>query len=313
MTIRWYRLAVFALWLAAMSWLTVRKILPPFFTGKPPIYESANGDKPRPPVAWYIYLNQCRLGWALSEISQQTTDTTEIHSLVHFDALPLGELLPIYLRNIARASTQAAGSMELEVESDLITNPLNQLVSFYSKFRPKSGQSLVRIDGSVEADKLKISVHVGDTGWDTELPLPESKIRDSFAPEMELRGLYLGQSWTIFAFSPLALPSHPMDMIRGRPPTEVLYAKVEEQARLMWNGQLEPTWVVVYRSDTSDGPGSEKNIRNRLWIRRDGMVVRQEVLLGDHSLQFTRLSEEDAARLHNKHKEFFRQQPAAKR
>ena len=104
-----------------------------------------------------------------------------------------------------------------------------------------------------------------------------------------------------------------MDMIRGRPPTEVLYAKVEEQARLMWNGQLEPTWVVVYRSDTSDGPGSEKNIRNRLWIRRDGMVVRQEVLLGDHSLQFTRLSEEDAARLRDKHKEFFRQQPAAKR
>ena len=49
MTIRWYRLAVFALWLAAMSWLTVRKILPPFFTGEPPVYESASGDKPRPP------------------------------------------------------------------------------------------------------------------------------------------------------------------------------------------------------------------------------------------------------------------------
>ena len=183
MTIRWYRLAVFALWLAAMSWLTVRKILPPFFTGEPPIYESANGDKPRPPVAWYIYLNQRRLGWALSEISQQTTDTTEIHSLVHFDALPLGELLPIYLRNIARASTQAAGSMELEVESDLITNPLNQLVSFYSKFRPKSGQSLVRIDGSVEADKLKISVHVGDTGGILNCRCPKARFATASHPK----------------------------------------------------------------------------------------------------------------------------------
>ena len=33
----WYRLAVFALWLAAMSWLAVGKILPPFFTGEPPV------------------------------------------------------------------------------------------------------------------------------------------------------------------------------------------------------------------------------------------------------------------------------------
>ena len=62
MTIRWYRLAVFALWLAAMSWLAVRKILPPFFTGEPPVYESADGDKPRPPVAWYLYLNAA--AWA---------------------------------------------------------------------------------------------------------------------------------------------------------------------------------------------------------------------------------------------------------
>ena len=70
MTIRWYRLAVFALWLAAMSWLAVCKILPPFFLGEPPAYASVGNDTPRPPVAWYLYLNDRRLGWALSEISQ---------------------------------------------------------------------------------------------------------------------------------------------------------------------------------------------------------------------------------------------------
>ena len=97
---------------------------------------------------------------------------------------------------------------------------------------------------------------------------------------MELRGLHLGQSWTIVSYSPLALPSNPMDLLKGRPPTEVLFAKVEEQTQLTWNGQLEPTWVVVYRTDTSEGPGNEKNIRNRLWVLRDGTVVRQEVRLG---------------------------------
>ncbi len=59
--------------------------------------------------------------------------------------------------------------------------------------------------------------------------------------------------------------------------------------------------MVVYRSDTSEGPGSEKNIRNRLWVRRDGTVVRQEVFLGDHSLLFMRMPEKDAAELRDEH------------
>ncbi len=311
MTIRWYRLAVFALWLVATSWLTVRKILPPFFIGEPPSYEVASGDGPRPPVAWNVYLNEHRLGWAMSEISRHSTDITEIHSLVHFDRLPVQEILPIGLRAIAYASTQAAGSTQWEVESNLITNPLNQLVSFDSRFRPKGGQSLVKIEGSVEGDKLKLSVRVGDyNNPNIELPMPDSKIRDSFTPEMELRGLRLGQSWTIVSYSPLALPSHPMDMIQGRPPTEVLFAKVEERTQSPWNGRLEPMWVVVYRSEAGEGPGSEKNIRNRLWVRRDGTVVRQEVYLGEHCLLFMRLPDEDAAKLRDEHKEFQGQPPA---
>lgn len=313
MTIRWYRLAVLALWLAATSWLAIRKILPPFFSGEPPAYDSADADKPRPPVAWYLYLNEHRLGWALSEISQQSTDTTEIHSLVHFDRLPIEELLPLYLRSIAYASTQAAGSTQWEVESNLITNSaLDQLVSFSSKFRPKNGQSLVKIEGGVEGDKLKVAVRLGDyDNPDIELQIPENKIRDSFAPEMQLHGLHLGQSWTIVSYSPLALPTNPLDLVRRRPPTEVLFAKVEEQAPFMWNGRLEPMWVVVYRTDGGEGPGGEKNVRNRLRVRRDGTVVRQEVFLGDNSLLFMRMPEKDAAKLRDEHAEFPRQPPQA--
>ncbi len=310
MTIRWYRLAVLALWLAAMGWLAVCWILPPFFAGEPPAYGLADADKPRPPVAWYLYLNDRRLGWALSEIIQHSGDTTEIHSLVHFNTiLALEETLPIALRVIARASTEAAGSMEWEVESNLITNSaINQLVAFSSKLRPKSGQSLVNIDGSVEGEKLKLTVRLGDLPpQEFPLPLPENKVRDGFSPEMELRGLRLGQSWTIVSYSPLDLPSNPMDMLKDRPPTKVLFAKVEEQAQLTWHGHLQPMWVVVYRSDTSDGPGSEKNIRNRLWVDRDGTVVRQEVRLGEHSLLFARMPERDAVRLRDEHQEFQRQ------
>ena len=296
-----------------MNWLVVRKVLPPFLSGEPPAYDSADTDRPHPPVAWSLYLSERPLGWAWSESSQQATGTTELHCLVHFDSLPsLEKILPIWLGDIARASTQAVGSGEMEVESNLITNSaLNQLVSFYSKFRPKSGQSVVNLAGSVEKDKLKLVVRIGD--WlprEFELPLPDNKIRDGFAPETELRGLHLGQSWTIVSYSPLALPSHPVEVFQGRPPTEVFFAKVEDQAQMTWNGRLEPTWVVVYRSDAREGPGNEKNIRNRLWVRRDGTVVRQEILLGDHSLLFMRMPEKDAAVLRNAHQELQRQPSA---
>jgi hypothetical protein len=311
MTIRWYRLAVFALWLGAMSWLAVCKILPPFLIGGPPAYEAADADTPGPPVAWYIYLNGRRLGWALSEVSRQS-ETAEIHSLVHIDNLPWKEFLPIYLRGIASAGTRAAGPTEMEVESNLITNSaLSQLVSFDSRFRAKGRQqSLVKIEGVVEGDKLKFSVHVGNTAWDSELPMPDSKVRDGFAPELQLRGLRMGQRWKIMSYSPLALPTHPLDMIEGRPPTEVLFAKVEERTPLTWNEKSEPMWVVVYRSDTSDGPDNEKNIRNRLWVHRDGTVVQQEVFLGDHRLLFKRIPEKDATSLRDKHNEFNKPQSA---
>jgi hypothetical protein len=318
MRIRWYRLAVLALWLVAMSWLVVCKILPPLLIGEPPIYASMAAERARPPVAWYLNLNDIRLGWALSEISRQSTDATEIHSLVHFDGLPLDQLLPVYLRELARASIQSAKRMEMEVESHMLINPLNQLQSFDSKlkFRPHTGQSLVTIEGNVDGDKLKLAFRVGDMPLERmELSMPENKIRDSFSPETELRGLHLGQSWTIVTYSPLALPSNPLDLVQHRAPTEVLLAKVEEKTLVMWNGQMEPAWLVVYRSDASQTPDDERNIRNRMWVRTDskdgtdGMVIRQQVLLGGNSLLFSRMPEKAAGQLRGERKDFSSQQP----
>ncbi len=309
MRFRWYRFAVFALWLSAITWLTVRKILPPFFKGEPPGYETAASDLPRPPVGWNLYLDQTCLGWALSESTQQSTDTTEIHSLIHFDRFPLEKLLPFLLRQLVLASLPHTVNTEMEVESHLLTNTaLNQLVSFESKFRPKGGQSYVKINGDLEGDKLKLSVHLPNfDNPNIELPMPDARIRDSFSPEMELHDLHLNQSWTIISYSPMAVANRPLDMIQGRPPTEVLFARVEDRIPFAWNGRTRPTWLVVYRSEADEGPGSEKSIRNRLWVRRDGTVVKQEVTLGEHQLRFIRMSDEDAIRLGNGHGDFSKQ------
>ena len=290
----------------------VRKILPTLLIGEPPAYATAGKDRQRP-VAWYLYLNESRLGWALSNIGRQTTDVTEIHNLVHFDGLPLDKLLPMYLRAFAHASIQAANSMEMEVESNMLINPLNQLQSFDSKlrFRPSSGQSLVAIDGNVEGDALVLNYRCGDFPPEKiSVPMPDSKIRDGFSPETELRGLRLGQKWTIVSYSPLSLPANSLDLLQHRAPTVVLLAEVEEKQDLRWNGRMEPAWLVVYRSDTSQNPGSESTVRNRMWVRvSDGTVIREEVVLGGNSLTFNRMTDNDAAELRSQRKEFSTGQP----
>ncbi len=318
MRIRWYQLAVLVLWLAATSWLLVRKIIPPLLIGEPPDYATVITGKQRPPVAWYLHLNNHKLGWALSEVSRQSTDVTEIHSLVHFDGLPLEELvnqlLPFYLRSFALSTFQAVKSKEMEVESHMLINPLKQLQSFDSKLRlrPNLGQSVAAIDGNVEGDSLVVNYRCAEFPQQKiTLSLPENKIRDGFSPEVELksdRGLYLGQKWTVVTYSPLSLPD-PVQLLQHRAPTVVLLAEVEEQTSVIWNGQREPAWLVVYRTDAGETPGSETNVCNRMWVRMDGTVVREEVLLFGHSLMFSRMPDKDAATLRAKGNEFFLQQP----
>ena len=307
-----YRLAVLGLWLATMSWLVIYKILPPLLLGQPPIYASAAVDRNRPPTGWYLNLNNSRLGWALSETIRQPTDVTVIHSLVHFDGLPLDRLMPSYLWQFAPKSSLIAKGLETDVESKMLINPLDQLQSFDAtvKFRPKSGQSLVHIEGNVDGDTLKLSFRAGDMPQQTwPLAMPENKIRDSFSPETELRGLHLGQTWTIVTYNPLDLPTNPMDLLSHRAATKVLLARVEEKTSMLWNGKTEPVWLVVYRTETSQTPDDDRNVRNRIWVRMDGTVIRQEVRVGGISLVFSRMADKAAAEIRAARTEFVNQQP----
>ena len=267
MTIRWYRLAVFALWLAATSWLMVRKILPPFFIGEPPAYESAAGTSSARPWHGTSILNERRLGWALSEISQQTTDTTEIHSLVHFDRSSPGQA-PADISACDRPRQHPSRRKAWKWKWRAICSPiaLNQLVSFDSKFRPKCGQSLVKIDGNVEGDKLKLEFPPRRfCAGDARCPCRTTRFATASRRKSNCGACGWGSSGRS---SPTARSCRPSaGFASARPPTEVLLAKVEDGCRLTWNGKSEPTWLVVYRSDTERSPGSEKNIRNRLWVR----------------------------------------------
>lgn len=291
MSSRWYSVAVVVLWLATMGWLVVRKVLPPLLIGEPPSYHTIVAtEAPSPPVGWKLFLNNQRLGWALSTMTRLPNQTTEVRSRVHFDHVPLDQLIPSWLRSLARGGEQSIGNLAMEAESAMTIDPLGRLVDFDSALRVRPTQSIVRLRGSVEGPKLKLSIHSGDFTYDPEISLPrEAMLGDSFAPQTRLPGLRAGQKWTVPSYSPL----YPLNN-----PIEILQATVEELTTIAWNGHTVDVWRVVYRADAAQGPGSDKNIRNVLWVRHDGAVLRQQVMIFDGSLMFSRMSDDEAIALH---------------
>src|SRR6185436_1668063 len=98
--------------------------------------------------------------------------------------------------------------------------------------------------------------------------------------------LHLGQAWTIPVFSPF----------RPNSPLEILQATVEAEEFIRWNGEVVPVWTVVYRRDAGSGIASAGKPRAKIWVRRDGLVLQQEVSLLNAELRFVRMSTSDAAK-----------------
>jgi hypothetical protein len=78
-------------------------------------------------------------------------------------------------------------------------------------------------------------------------------------------------------------------------PLEILHAEVERLETITWNGHREETWLVVYRRDSGFVLGGNKSPRGKLWVRRDGAVLKQQVMMLDSTMTFVRLPDEEAA------------------
>lgn len=277
----------------------VRKVLPPLLMGEPPSYSSiVEGEEGRKPVGWRLTLSGQRLGWALTTISKQNGETTEVHSRVHFDRVPIERFLPSWLRQMLSASGQELNRLELDAESSMMIDSLDRLVDFDSLVRINQQQSIVHLRGQIDGAKLKLSVRIGEITYEPEITLqPDSRLGDSFAPQTRLPGLRAGQAWTVSSYSPMALLSNPIGMVQSRSPLEILNARVEEETRMVWNGQPERVWQLVFRTEESAEADSDKNVRNRLWVHRDGRILRQQVIVGEASLIFNRMTDREACAL----------------
>jgi hypothetical protein len=288
---RWFNSGVVLLWLATMTWLVKEKVLPPLLTGEPPNYSKIiEAQENAPTVGWQILCNDQRVGWALSDASLQPNELTDIHGRIHVRSLPLTATMSSGLRAFLQLFAGRIDDLRMDAWSVLTIDQLGRLAQFESAVRVEPFQETISVTGTVDnGDQLQLQFHAGGASFHTEAYLPShALLSDALSPQTQLPGLRTGQSWTVPVYSPL-LPA--------KNPLEIIYAEVEGMEPIVWDDATQDTWLVVYRSEPKSVIGTNQAPRGKLWVRRDGTVLQQQVLFFDITITFVRLPDDEAAGL----------------
>ncbi len=293
MASRWFNGVVVLFWLTTMCWLVVAKVLPPLNRGEPPSYQTVFGGQksasPEPPIGWNICWNDRQLGWAVSRVDRTPSGVSEVRSRVHFDRIPLEDMVPMLMRRMMSSTISSAEQMKIDAVSSLEIDPLGKLSGFRSRLRVSDYPNVIQVRGTVDGSQLTMVVNQGEP-MKHYLPA-DAMLGDELSPQGRMPGLRLGQTWTVPVCS--VLQPQPMQ----KPKIEILQARVEDHEAITWNGGSVQTLVVVYRADAGTGFRAVHEPRGKLWVDQSGLVLKQECNLYNSRLTFERLNATDAANM----------------
>jgi hypothetical protein len=282
----WLAAFIVIFWCITTSWLIVAKILPSFLPGSPPGYQALYASNNRLiPVAWTVLWQDQPLGWALSQSSRREDGGLSVESLLHFDRLPLDDILPPWLKPIVGAAIKDAGPLTFDARGAVSIDADGQLASFRSTVDLPGGAGRVFLNGTVEDGEVTVLVHAKEMRFETSRHLPAHvMLGDELSPQATIPGLYAGRRWTAPVYNPLR---------SGKSAIDVLHAQVDGEEKMFWDDRLVQVHVVAYRHD----PAGHHEPRTRLWVARDGRVLRQESAMLGVKLSFLRRTDEAAETL----------------
>jgi len=254
------RILILTAWAISTAWLVNRDVLPEYLVGDPPDWKrvvaaASTTDKPS---RWLISVvdapdRQRVVGQATSQSRTNTDGSTVLESRVRLDAQGLlkGTVLAV------------AESTEFAFTSSTRISPQGLLDLAHAEVRVRElGDEPVLNVQAIPAPGGKLDVRFTSrlspllNFRQTLVQDPRSLVRGGLEPIDRLPGLRVGQSWSLQVLQPLT----------ARP--ETIRSEVTGMERLFWNGNPTETFIVVNKSSTFSA---------RTWVRRDGLVIRQEL------------------------------------
>jgi hypothetical protein len=248
--------AILFFWVYAAGGLLRRDILPDFWVTPPPDLRSiaaAEEDALRP-TAWELSVAEDNGLKSLRSVGRAVTRSvrlidggTELIGQVWFDSGSLLKGTPM----------DAGQNMRFDILNRLEIDPSGNLRNFHTTVQSVPDRlDLVTIDGVVKNSQLEIKAR-GGLNFDKSFPYqPREMVQNAIGPIDRLPGLQVGQRWVTRVFSPLT----------GQ--VEDVKFEVTGKHVIQWDGGVESTLVVVQHMAP---------FTLRTWVRRDGLVLRQEV------------------------------------
>jgi hypothetical protein len=275
---------VVACWLLTSGWLVIAKILPSLQPGSPPGHQALYADGNRlKPVAWTVLWDDAPVGWAIAVSNRSNAGELTVESQLHFDRLPLDEMLPAWAGLLMQRAVGSAPTTTLDARGRLCIDRDGKLREFSSLVDLPGAMDRVMLDGTVEDGRVSIAVAAGGMKYEATRHLPSHiMIGDELSPQATLPGLYVGRRWTVPMYSPLR---------PGQSPIQILHAEVGGEETLFWDNRLVRVHVVSYRDD----PSSDHQPRCRIWVDLAGHVLKQEAAMLGATMAFVRRTDDMAA------------------
>jgi hypothetical protein len=291
---RLYTIAVLLFWLVSAGWLVRAKVWPALVRGNPPEYRQEFADKPREQrlaVGWDLYWNKQPVGFAVSKAFGTSEEPQEIRSYVRFEKIKLQQVLNELLGGMTFLANMLGNNdfdLNLSLASELRLNWEGELQSFQTCIKAEDDLNLLFLRGQrTEQDRLKISILTGDDSATETVPLThefalpaQTHYSDAFSPRSRMVGLTVGQKWTTPVISPMAASNS----------IRLVESVVEKKERITWDEAEVDTFVIAYRNESLPGESNRKPA-GYAWVREDGFVVRQELMIGNARIRFERMPE----------------------
>jgi hypothetical protein len=265
--------AILLFWSIAAVALFTRDILPDLVIGTPPDLRSISKSQPPPlPTRWAILVAEDSKLLNLRSVGQAVTRTTlkadgwvQMTSEVHIDA---GDLLK-------GTPFAAVHSERLDVVSSYEIDSSGNLFGFWSRVRSfLDAGDMLTLEGRVKGKTLEV-ISKGPIpifNWTKSFPYePRGMVQNTLGPLDRMPGLQVGQRWESRIVSPLT----------GR--VETVRVEVARRGVITWGNNPVRVLEVVAKS---------LPMSVRIWVRNDGVVLRQEVPFPFVRLVLERLPDE---------------------